>query len=100
MRQITKQHWFCIMPLLPFVAMIAAHEAYGIPDGLLSFPEGQGAPTIAETVFNLLTALAFCAGVAGYLLHTARLAPRGAFWVVVKIIALAVGWYAALRLLE
>src|SRR4051794_957261 len=66
-RQLLRAHWFCLVPLFPFIAMLANHRAIGLSDALGGMPAGQPPPTTGELLYNYAMVLAFYMGVVGYL---------------------------------
>jgi hypothetical protein len=96
MRSAFQSHWFCLVYLLPAAGMIALHEALGLSDVMGAVPVGQRPPTDGELFFNYSMVGLFYLGILGYVIDAVRLASRGWKWVVVKLLLLAVGWWALL----
>jgi hypothetical protein len=84
------------MALIPFVVMLAIHKALNLSNSMLGVKVGERHPTPAETYYNLLMVLVFYLGILGYVAHAAILAERGVVWLLLKLVALALGWYAFL----
>jgi hypothetical protein len=82
-------HWFCLVPLIPFAAMLAIHKAFHLSNAVGGVPVGERPPTVAELAYNYLMVLAFYLGVAGFLLHAVILSRRGIAWLLLKIGALS-----------
>ena len=96
LKSMLNQHWFCIVPLLPALAMIAVHEAFGLSDEMMGHQVGRPRATTAELCFNFTMVLAFYSGIAGFLAHSLSLARVSTTWLLVKLSVLAVGWYLLL----
>jgi hypothetical protein len=86
------QHWFCIVPLLPFIVMLSLHQALGMSDDMLGHVAGTRLPAPAEIAFNYIMVLVFFLGIAGFLAHSFSLARSSTLWLIIKLAALAAGW--------
>jgi len=98
-----KQHWFCIVPLLPALTLIGLHKALGLSDSVLGRRLGEDlsdGPVLLNWLFNLLIVAVFYLGVAAYLAHATILAQRSYALFVLKLGLLAIGWYVLLVTLD
>lgn len=91
MKKIVDQHWFCVVALLPFIALFVVHEALGMPDVVTIKIDNDHE---AERGFTFLMVLALYFGAAGFAVHVVWLLPRGTAWLALKIFILALAWYA------
>jgi hypothetical protein len=96
MRHLTRSHWFCAIFLLPAALMIAAHEVFDLSDAMGGIQVGEPPPSNRELVYNFAMVILFYVGVIGYLVHAFKLAPQGWHWFAIKVLLLAVAWYALL----
>lgn len=87
-----NQHWFCVIPILPFLSLFAVHEWFGLSDSMLGVPVGQRPPSNAETTHNLLMGFSFWPGAFGYLWCACELAPRSTPWFLMKVAGLLLGF--------
>jgi hypothetical protein len=96
MRKIFNSHWCCIVPLLPFVVMLAIQRAFNWSDSFGGVPAGGRHPTTAEFAYTCLLILVFYLGVGGFLAHVVFLRERGTgtAWLILKVAALALAWCA------
>jgi len=96
---ILKQHWFCVVPLLPAAIMIGIHEAFGLSNEMGGHLVGRRYATPFELGFNYAMVMLFYAGVGGYLAQSILIANRGVMWLVAKLVLLAIGWAGLLAFL-
>jgi len=110
-------HWFCLVPLLPFVAMFAIHRMLDLSDVMGIAPRGEREPTTTELTYNYGMVLAFYLSVLGYFVFAAargvvdmqeafqvngglvkrvRVASQGAMWFLGKVTVLATAWHVLL----
>ncbi|MBL8850360.1 MAG: hypothetical protein JNG89_11835 [Planctomycetaceae bacterium] len=114
-RRTLAAHWFCLVPLLPFVAMFTLHRLLGLSDEIGGHLVGQRPASTIEIVYNYLMVAAFYLGVQGYVVFAAARAvidfkggmpqrsetrpPSAVLAIavfVVKLALLGVCWYAFL----
>jgi hypothetical protein len=96
-KKVINSHWFCIVPLLPFVAMLAVHRALHLSNAFGGVKVGERHPTDGELAYNYLMVLVFYLGVGGFLAHAAFLQLRGTVWMLLKFGALALAWSALIH---
>lgn len=94
--RIVRQHWFCLVPLLPAAEMIWIHEAFGISNAMGGKLVEERDATVAELLFNYAMVAACYLGIMGFIAHAFWVSNRGYSWIALKLIALAIGWYALL----
>ncbi len=94
-KAISQSHWIGFLFLVPFIVMLAIHDALGLSDAFL----------LAKTqldrdsqTFNLVMVLAFYLGLAGYLTHALAFSARSKLWLAGKLVFLAGYWSAILLL--
>jgi hypothetical protein len=92
-------HWFGLLFLLPLPVMLCVREMLGLSDQLLGIRVGEQADPVAQH-FNLMMMIAFYLGVLCFIAHAIALVDRGAHWLLLKIIALALWWGALAWWLE
>jgi len=94
-------HWIGFLFLLPFIAMIAAHELLGMTDAFL-----VGGDTPWDNVsrdYNLVMFAALFLGTAAFLIHALFLPVRqrrGGRWVLPKLVFLALYWLVVVLIMS
>ena len=77
--------------------MILIHKVCNLSDAIGGVSVGERQPTGFELLYNFAMVILFFLGIIGFLLHAAILARRGLAWLVLKLAALALGWYILLQ---
>ena len=86
---ILAKHWITPLAFTPFAAMLTIHRLLCLSDSMLAAPDPGKTPW---PLYNFAMVLVFYAGVGGYLAHTFWMSDRGWGWVVLKCVALVIGW--------
>jgi len=88
-RTVIHSHWIGFLFLLPFLIMLAVHDALGLSDAFFLVAD-QGDRD--SQMFNLAMVAMFYLGVAAFVGHALSLASRSRLWLCEKILLLLAGW--------
>lgn len=64
-------HWFCLVPLVPFLVMFALHRVLGLSEAMGGVLVGERPPSTAEIAYNYAMVFGFYIGVVGYFVFAA-----------------------------
>jgi hypothetical protein len=86
---VIQSHWIGFLFLLPFLIMLAVHDALGLSDAFLLVKDQRDRNS---QMFNLAMVAVFYLGVAAFVTHAAFLAGRSKLWFCAKLLLLAAYW--------
>ena len=84
-----QSHWIGFLFLLPFVIMLAVHDALGLSDAFLLVKDQRDRDS---QPFNVAMVAVFYLGVAAFVAHAVFLAGRSRLWLCGKVLLLAAYW--------
>jgi hypothetical protein len=94
-KTIIQSHWLGFLFLLPFLSMLALHDALGLTDAALLVRDQRDRDS---QMFNFAMIAVFYLGVTLFIAHAFFLARRSKPWLCGKLAFLAAYWSAILFL--
>jgi hypothetical protein len=94
-KTIIQSHWIGFFFLLPFILMLALHNALGLSDAALLVQNQRGRDS---QMFNFAMIAVFYLGVTAFVAHALFLAGRSKLWLCGKLAVLAAYWTSILLL--